>query len=198
MSNQYFENNENLKSNIQTIKYYFKKNILLFDTDNGVFSKGGIDYGSNILLQTLPNLEAKNTLLDVGCGYGTIGLTLAKKYPNLSVEMVDVNLRAIELSKNNAVKNNIFNVNIYESSCYENVGKTYDLIISNPPIRAGKKIVFEILSGSFEHLNEGGELWIVIQKKQGAESSLKHLKTIFENVEVVNKDGGYWIIKSRK
>ena len=198
MSNQYFENNENLKSNIQTIKYYFKKNTLLFDTDNGVFSKGGIDFGSNVLLQTLPDLEAKNTLLDVGCGYGTIGLTLAKKYPNLSVEMVDVNLRAIELSKNNAVKNNISNVNIYESSCYENVDKTYDLIISNPPIRAGKKIVFEILSGSFEHLNKGGELWIVIQKKQGAESSLKYLKTIFENVEVVNKDGGYWIIKSRK
>lgn len=198
MSNQYFENNDKLKSNIQTIKYYFKKNTLLFDTDNGVFSKGGIDFGSNVLLQTLPDLEAKNTLLDVGCGYGTIGLTLAKKYPNLSVEMVDVNLRAIELSKNNAVKNNISNVNIYESSCYENVDKTYDLIISNPPIRAGKKIVFEILSGSFEHLNKGGELWIVIQKKQGAESSLKYLKTIFGNVEVVNKDGGYWIIKSRK
>jgi 16S rRNA (guanine1207-N2)-methyltransferase len=198
MSNQYFENNDKLKSNIQTIKYYFKKNTLLFDTDNGVFSKSGIDYGSNVLLQTLPNLEDQNTLLDVGCGYGTIGLTLAKKYPNLNVEMVDVNLRAIELSKNNAIKNDILNVNIHESSCYENVENTYDLIISNPPIRAGKKIVFEILSGSFEHLNKGGELWIVIQKKQGAESALKHLKAIFENVEIVNKDGGYWIIKSRK
>ena len=198
MSNQYFENNENLKSNIQTIKYYFKKNTLLFDTDNGVFSKGGIDYGSNVLLQTLPDLEGRNTLLDVGCGYGTMGLTLAKKYPNLYIDMVDVNLRAIELSKNNAIKNNINNVNIYESSCYENVDKCYDIIISNPPIRAGKKIVFEILSGAFDYLNDGGELWIVIQKKQGAESSLKHLKTIFNDVEVVNKDGGYWIIKSRK
>ena len=89
-------------------------------------------------------------------------------------------------------------MDIYESSCYQNVDKVYDVIISNPPIRAGKKIVFEILSGAYEHLVEGGELWIVIQKKQGAESSLKHLKTLFENVEVVNKDAGYWIIKSRK
>lgn len=198
MSNQYFENNDKLKSNIQTIKYYFKKNTLLFDTDNGVFSKSGIDYGSNVLLQTLPDLSGKNTLLDVGCGYGTMGLTIAKKYSDLKVDMVDVNLRAIELSKNNALKNDIHNVDIYESSCYQNVDKVYDVIISNPPIRAGKKIVFEILSGAYEHLVEGGELWIVIQKKQGAESSLKHLKTLFENVEVVNKDGGYWIIKSRK
>lgn len=198
MSNQYFENNENLKSNIHTIKYYFKKTTLVFDTDNGVFSKGGIDFGSNVLLQSLPIFEEKLTLLDVGCGYGTIGLTIAKKYPNIIVDMVDVNLRAIELAKSNALKNDINNVNIFESSCYENVDKMYDVIISNPPIRAGKKIVFEILSGAYEHLNMGGELYIVIQKKQGAESSLKHLKTIFENVEVINKDGGYWIIKSRK
>lgn len=198
MSNQYFENNENLKSNIQTIKYYFKKNTLLFDTDNGVFSKGGIDYGSNVLLQTLPNFEGNLNVLDVGCGYGTMGLTLAKKYPDLTIDMVDVNLRAIELSKSNALKNDIHNVNIYESSCYQNVDKTFDVIISNPPIRAGKKIVFEILSGAVEHLNDNGELWIVIQKKQGAESSLKYLKTLFDSVEVVNKDGGYWIMKSRK
>lgn len=198
MSNQYFENNDNLKSNIQTIKYYFKKNTLIFDTDNGVFSKGGIDYGSNVLLQTLPDFDGDLSLLDVGCGYGTMGLTLAKKYPNFTIDMVDVNLRAIELSKSNALKNGIHNVNIYESSCYQNVDKVFDIIISNPPIRAGKKVVFEILSGAFEHLKAGGELWIVIQKKQGAESSLKHLKGIFDSVEIVNKDGGYWIIKSRK
>ncbi|MBQ8292446.1 MAG: class I SAM-dependent methyltransferase [Bacilli bacterium] len=198
MSNQYFENNENLKSNIQTIRYYFKKTTLLFDTDHGVFSKGGIDFGSNALLQTLPSLEDKTTLLDVGCGYGTMGLTLAKKYSNLTVDMVDVNLRAIDLCKSNALKNDVNNVNVFESNCYENVDKTYDIIISNPPIRAGKKVVFAILEGAYEHLVDDGELWIVIQKKQGAESSLKHLRELYENVEIVNKDGGYWIIKSRK
>ncbi len=198
MSNQYFENNEKLKSDIRTIKYYFKKNTLLFDTDNGVFSKGGIDFGSHTLLETLPELDDKKTLLDVGCGYGAMSLSLAKKYPSLRVDMIDVNLRAIELAKSNALKNNITNVAVFESNCYDKVREKYDVIISNPPIRAGKKVVFEILSGSYEHLNEGGELWVVIQKKQGAESSLKHLKTIYQNVEVVNKSGGYWIILSRK
>lgn len=198
MSNQYFENNENLKSNIQTIKYYFKKNTLLFDTDNGVFSKGGIDFGSNVLLQTLPVLDNKNTLLDVGCGYGTMGITIAKKYPNLLVDMVDVNLRAIDLCKNNAVKNSVTNVNVFESNCYENVEKCYDIIISNPPIRAGKKIVFEILAEAVKYLNNDGELWIVIQKKQGAESAVKHLKNHYQEVEIVTKESGYWIIKSRK
>lgn len=198
MSNQYFENNEKLKSNIQSIKYYFKKNTLIFDTDNGVFSKGGIDFGSNTLLQNLPNLEDKLTLLDVGCGYGTMGITLAKKYPNLFVDMVDVNLRALDLCENNAIKNEVQNVNIYESSCYENVEKTYDIIISNPPIRAGKKVVFEILSGAYKHLKNDGELWVVIQKKQGAESAIKYLKEFYNSVEIVAKDGGYWIIVSRK
>lgn len=198
MSNQYFENNENLKSDIHTIKYYFKKTMLFFDTDNGVFSKGGIDFGSNVLLQNLPDLSNKKKLLDVGCGYGAMGLTIAKKYHNLMIDMVDVNLRAIDLCRKNALKNGIENVDIFESSCYVNIDKTYDTIISNPPIRAGKKIVFEILSGAYDHLEEKGELWIVIQKKQGAESALKCLKNIFEKVEIVVKEGGYWVIKSRK
>ena len=198
MSNQYFENNNELISNIQTIKYYFQKNTLYFDTDNGVFSKGGIDFGSNVLLQNIASLSTKKTLLDVGCGYGTIGITLAKKYPNLDIEMVDVNLRAIELCKNNIIKNEVKNAVVYESSCYENVTKKYDVIVSNPPIRAGKKIVFEIIGNAINYLNDNGELWIVIQKKQGAESAIKHLKGIYNSVEVVTKDGGYWIITARK
>ena len=198
MSNQYFENNTELTSNIQTIKYYFQKNTLYFDTDNGVFSKGGIDFGSNVLLQNIASLSGKKTLLDVGCGYGTIGITLAKKYPNLEVEMVDVNLRAIELCGNNIIKNEVKNAIVYESSCYENVTKKYDVIVSNPPIRAGKKIVFEIIGNAINYLNENGELWIVIQKKQGAESAIKHLKGIYSSVEIITKDGGYWIITARK
>lgn len=198
MSNQYFENNEKLISNIQTIKYYFQKNTMYFDTDNGVFSKGGIDYGSNVLLQNITSLNEKKTLLDVGCGYGTMGITLAKKYPNLSVEMIDVNLRALELCNGNITKNEVKNAFAFESNCYENVTKKYDVIISNPPIRAGKKIVFEIIGKAIEYLNDNGELWIVIQKKQGAESALKHLKGIYKEVEIVTKDGGYWIITARK
>ena len=197
MSGQYFENNENLTSNINELTYYFRKTKMRFLSDNGVFSKGGIDFGSSLLLRTIDVKEAK-TLLDVGCGYGTIGLTIAKTNPECFVEMVDVNLRAIDLAKQNMTLNEIKNAEIFASNIYENVTKKYDVVVSNPPIRAGKKVVHEISLGSFEKLNDGGKYYAVIQKKQGAESLYKALQTVFPIVEVIEKDKGYWIIKAEK
>lgn len=197
MSGQYFENNENLTSNINELTYYFRKTKMRFLSDNGVFSKGGIDFGSSLLLRTIDVKDAK-TLLDVGCGYGTIGLTIAKTNPECFVEMVDVNLRAIDLAKQNMTLNEIKNAEIFASNIYENVTKKYDVVVSNPPIRAGKKVVHEISLGSFEKLNDGGKYYAVIQKKQGAESLYKALQTVFPIVEVIEKDKGYWIIKAEK
>lgn len=197
MSGQYFENNENLTSNINELTYYFRKTKMRFLSDNGVFSKGGIDFGSSLLLRTIDVKDAK-TLLDVGCGYGTIGLTIAKTNPECFVEMVDVNLRAIDLAKQNMALNEIKNAEIFASNIYENVTKKYDVVVSNPPIRAGKKVVHEISLGSFEKLNDGGKYYAVIQKKQGAESLYKALQTVFPIVEVIEKDKGYWIIKAEK
>ncbi len=197
MCGQYFENNENLTSNINELTYYFRKTKMRFLSDNGVFSKGGIDFGSSLLLRTIDVKEAK-TLLDVGCGYGTIGLTIAKTNPECFVEMVDVNLRAIDLAKQNMTLNEIKNAEIFASNIYENVTKKYDVVVSNPPIRAGKKVVHEISLGSFEKLNDGGKYYAVIQKKQGAESLYKALQTVFPIVEVIEKDKGYWIIKAEK
>jgi 16S rRNA (guanine1207-N2)-methyltransferase len=138
-------------------------------------------------------------ILDMGAGYGPIGIVVNRLYGR-EVWMCEINERAYNLILKNSKDNKSINVKAFHSDLYEKIpnDQLFSSIITNPPIRAGKKIVFEILSGAYEHLNVGGELWIVIQKKQGAESSLKHLKTIFETVEVVNKDGGYWIIKSRK
>ena len=197
MSGQYFENNENLTSNINELTYYFRKTKMRFLSDNGVFSKGGIDFGSSLLLRTI-DVKGAKTLLDVGCGYGTIGLTIAKTNPECFVEMVDVNLRAIELAKQNMTLNEIKNAEIFASNIYENVTKKYDVVVSNPPIRAGKKVVHEISLGSFEKLNDGGKYYAVIQKKQGAESLYKALQTVFPIVEVIEKDKGYWIIKAEK
>ena len=197
MSGQYFENNENLTSNINELTYYFRKTKMRFLSDNGVFSKGGIDFGSSLLLRTIDVKDAK-TLLDVGCGYGTIGLTIAKTNPECFVEMVDVNIRAIDLAKQNMTLNEIKNAEIFASNIYENVTKKYDVVVSNPPIRAGKKVVHEISLGSFEKLNDGGKYYAVIQKKQGAESLYKALQTVFPIVEVIEKDKGYWIIKAEK
>ena len=197
MSGQYFENNENLTSNINELTYYFRKTKMRFLSDNGVFSKGGIDFGSSLLLRTIDVEDAK-TILDVGCGYGTIGLTIAKTNPECFVEMVDINLRAIDLAKQNMVLNEVKNAEIFVSNIYENITKKYDVIVSNPPIRAGKKVVHEISLGSFNKLNNGGKYYAVIQKKQGAESLFKALETVFPIVEVIEKDKGYWIIKAQK
>ena len=197
MSNQYFENNVNLESNEIIIPYYFRGQKFNFITDNGVFSKKEVDFGSSLLLQTV-TLDDGDRVLDVGCGYGVIGLVIAKVKPQSLVDMIDINERAIRLSCKNKTLNKIENVEIFVSNIYQNIVKKYDVIVSNPPIRAGKKIVHEIASKSFEFLNEDGTVWCVIQKKQGAESMLKLLIQIYQKVEIVEKDKGYWIIKAKK
>lgn len=199
MSNQYFENNKNLASNIQEINFYFRENTFKFLTDNGVFSKGGVDFGSSTLLKTI-NLKEGQTIsiLDVGCGYGPIGICLGKTYPNVKIDMVDVNERAIDLAKKNAENNKVNNVNIFISNVYENINSKYDLIISNPPIRAGKSVVHSIICGAYNYLNEGGEMRCVIQQKQGAPSAIKALNEVFTTVEIIDKSKGYWIISAKR
>lgn len=194
----YYTNNIHLESDESKIEFRFRGNELTFISDIGVFSKERIDYGSRVLLDTMDIKENQKTLLDVGCGYGTLGVSLAKVYPWLSVEMVDVNERAVLLSNKSIAANNIENAKAYLSSVYENVQGTYDVIISNPPIRAGKKVVHEILEKAFDHLNEQGELIVVIQKKQGAPSAKVKMEEVFGNCEIINRDKGYFILKSQK
>ena len=174
--------------------YYFKKNLLNFKSDNGVFSKRGVDFGSSLLLQSV-EIKESESILDVGCGIGIMGITIAKCNPSCFVEMVDVNLRAIALTRENCLQNKVENAKVFESYAYTNVNKKYDVIITNPPIRAGKKVVYDIILGSHEYLKEEGRMYCVIQKKQGAESSIKALKTVYKKVDVINKDSGYFIIR---
>lgn len=198
MSNQYFENNNQLKSDERELQYYFKNQVLKFTSDSGVFSKGGIDFGSSLLLKTLIIKKDDSMILDVGCGYGPIGITIAKMNENSHVDMVDVNLRAIKLAIKNAEKNGVGNVTIFESNSYEKIKNMYDLVVTNPPIRAGKIVVHNIILGAHEHLNDGGSLWCVIQKKQGAESALKVLREKYSNVVIHSKDKLYYIIEAIK
>ncbi|HEY8396165.1 MAG TPA: class I SAM-dependent methyltransferase [Bacilli bacterium] len=194
----YFINDPNLKSDPRTFAFNYRNKKITFLSDAGVFSKNRVDFGTALLLNSLPEDLNNKKILDVGCGYGAIGLSVAKVYPLAHIEMTDVNLRALELAKRNALENGLKNVTIFASNLYENVASRFDLIISNPPIRAGKDIVHGIVEGAKEHLNPEGELWVVIQKKQGAPSLLRKLETLFPDTIVFTKDKGYYIIRSRK
>jgi 16S rRNA (guanine1207-N2)-methyltransferase len=195
-TNMYYEDNRDLAHDVQELSVELLGLSFRFLTDAGVFSKNAVDYGSRVLLDNFQPESAK-TLLDVGCGYGTLGLTLAKKY-GLQATLIDVNSRALDLAKENAQKNNVEVSDVYLSDIYENVKESFDAIISNPPIRAGKEVVHAILSGAYEHLNIEGHLTIVIQKKQGAPSAQKKMEEVFGNCEVVAKNKGYYILRSYK
>lgn len=171
-----------------------------FVTDAGVFSKGGIDYGSRALIECM-DIPEDAIVLDVGCGYGAIGLTAARLAKCGHVMLVDVNERAVDLAKENALLNGISNVSIQESDGLATVRDAkYSVILTNPPIRAGKEVVHWIFEQACEHLVEGGSFWIVIQKKQGAPSAKAKLEQLFgeDNVELRGKDKGYRIYRAKK
>lgn len=193
----YFENDDSVISEPATITYDFQGKHLTYTTDHGVFSRQRLDFGSRVLMDSIDIGNAKS-MLDVGCGYGTMGIALKSVHEDLQVLMTDVNKRAISLAKENIKCNNLEGIDVIESDVYENVHDRYDLVISNPPIRAGKKVVSAIISGSYDHLNKGGRLVIVIQKKQGAPSAKKLMEEIFGNATVINKKKGYYILQSYK
>ncbi|MNW32350.1 Ribosomal RNA small subunit methyltransferase C [compost metagenome] len=171
---------------------------LRFISDAGVFSKGNVDYGSRTLIDAM-DFSVDANVLDVGCGYGPIGLAAARIASKGHVTMVDVNSRAVELARENALANGIHNVTVLESDLFEAVeDKEFDVVLSNPPIRAGKEVVHAIFEGAYERLSSGGALWIVIQKKQGAPSAKQKLESLFAEVEEVTKDKGYRIYKATK
>ena len=191
----YFAENPDAKHDIHELKVELLGQQMTFLTDAGVFSKKMIDYGSRVLLSTL-DFGKGETLLDVGCGYGTLGLTLAKAQ-TLKVTLVDINQRALDLTRKNAVANQV-SAEIFQSNVYENVTGKFQHIISNPPIRAGKRVVHKIISGSYDHLLDDGDLTIVIQKKQGAPSAKAKMEEVFGNCETLKKDKGYYILRSVK
>lgn len=194
----YFINDPNLKSNKKQVKYTFLGKEIILNSDNGVFSKDRIDFGTNVLLNSLEDLSAIKSVLDVGCGIGIIGISLASKYNNLNVQMVDVNEKAVSLTNENIILNKLKNCKSYISNVYSEVNDSFDMIISNPPIRAGKDVVHKIASEAKDHLNDKGFFYAVVQKKQGADSFKKKLEEVYGNVEIVNKDSGYMIFKSIK
>lgn len=198
MSEHYYSREPQVESNPVYWNFTLRGYNFKFKTDRGVFSKNEVDFGSRLLIEAFRLPEVEGSILDVGCGYGPIGLAIAKS-TDRTVRMIDVNERALALAKENAALNGIENVQIFESDRLTGVEEgDFAAIVTNPPIRAGKKVVHEIFEQSFDHLRAGGELWVVIQKKQGAPSAISKLTEIFEVVETVEKKKGYFVIKARK
>jgi 16S rRNA (guanine1207-N2)-methyltransferase len=199
LSEHYYSKKPSSSSNPQTWTFQLRGRLFTFTTDSGVFSKKEVDFGSRLLIESFKQPEIEGDFLDVGCGYGPIGLSIAKDFPERKVEMIDINERAVELANKNKVINQVNNVIIYQSDLFERVGdKMFAAILTNPPIRAGKSVVYSIFEQSFSHLLPSGELWVVIQKKQGAPSAMEKLKSLFPEVEVIEKKKGYYIIKAKK
>ncbi|MCP1146486.1 class I SAM-dependent methyltransferase [Lysinibacillus endophyticus] len=200
MSEHYYSKKPQTESKPRQWKFTLRGYSFLFETDTGVFSKSEVDFGSRVLIETFELPDLNGAILDVGCGYGPIGLSIAKDNPERTVYMMDINERAVSLAKKNAQLNGIQNVRIFESDGLAEVENDLQVaaILTNPPIRAGKDTVFKIYDGAYEKLAQGGELWVVIQKKQGAPSSVVHLEEKFAEVEVVEKKKGYWIIRAKK
>lgn len=193
----YFTDNRSLPQNRKKIEFRIWGFRVCLISDNGVFSKGKVDFGSELLLKNLDPTKMNGKVLDVGCGYGTIGLSLKVANKSLDIEMIDVNDRALELVNDSAKLNDV-EVKAYKSNMYENVEGTFDYIVTNPPIRAGKAIVHGIFEGAASHLNTGGALYVVIRKQQGAESAIVKIKEIFDNCDTIDKEKGYFILKAVK
>ena len=187
--------NEDLEHNKKIIKVIIKNEDFSFITDNGVFSKKGLDFGTRTLLENLDYENINGKILDFGCGYGSIGI-IVSKFTGLEVDMLDINKRSIELAKENSKLNKV-KTNIFESNIYENVQDKYDYIISNPPIRVGNEILYEILFEAKDHLNDNGKLIIVVNKDQGAKSLMEKLKK-FYNVNLIAKNKGFFVILCSK
>lgn len=167
-----------------------------FKSCDDIFSKDRVDYGTKVLIETVhKNLELSGKVLDIGCGYGAIGIVLASSFENANFYLNDINGTAVMLSQENAQKNKAKNIaKILKSDGYEKVDEMFDFVITNPPIKAGKQNLLKILDGALGHLNQGGKLVFVIKKKHGEESVKKHLETIFSSVEILKRDSGYYIL----
>ena len=189
---QYFDN-QDLPSKMVKTESSLLGTKFIFYTDNGVFSKDGLDFGSRLLLETIPLDEVGGKVLDMGCGYGVLGIVL-NKLTSCTVDMVDVNLRAIHLSQINVKENRCDHIYVFESNTYENIHSKYSCIVTNPPIRAGKKVVYDIVMNAKNYLEKDGVLFLVIRKEQGAKSLIIDLKKQY-TVEVLAKRKGFFILK---
>ncbi len=191
---QYFEDSKDIAFFPKEIKNSYGLQVF---TAAGVFSPKRVDKGTEILIDSAI-IPKEGMVLDLGCGYGIVGLVIAHENPHLVVVMSDVNPRCVKLARMNVKKNNLTNARVVVSDGFANVPEVFDTIVQNPPQAAGKDVCLGMIRGSFDHLKTGGSLQIVGRHNVGGRSLEKMMKEIFKNVEVREKKSGYWVYVSRK
>ena len=196
----YYDEHPEVESDVRSFQFDMEGRTVEFLTDRGVFSKGGLDIGSKLLLRTaiadMRDDPAGETLLDLGCGYGVLGLVLKRVFPKFKLTMVDVNERALDLARQNAIRNDVRYATVISSDGFSNLADTvFDVIVTNPPIRAGKATVYRFFDDAKEHLSSNGRLYVVIGKKQGAPSAERHLQEVFGNCRRLAREKGFWILR---
>ncbi|MBQ1512495.1 MAG: class I SAM-dependent methyltransferase [Erysipelotrichaceae bacterium] len=191
----YFLNDASLKEERQSFTYQFNNESFNFTTDNGVFSKERVDFGSYLLIKQAASFPPGKHLLDLGCGFGAIGIVMKRLFPETEVDAVDINERAVELTRLNAENNDVKICTMLTSDITE-LDRLYETILLNPPIHSGKQAVFDLYEKAHRCLAPEGCLYIVIKKKHGAESTLKKLKDLFNDTEILHKEAGYWVIRA--
>ncbi len=196
----YFIEKEHKDSDFFEFTWQFLNYSYIFKSCDDVFSKDNVDYGTFVLLKAIAkNATIYGDVLDIGCGYGVIGIVLSKLYPDIKITQSDVNETALMLTRNNIKVNNVNNIKkVVKSNAYENIEENFDFIISNPPIKAGKKVLLDILNGAYQKLNNSGSLIFVIKKKFGEDSIKKKLSQIFSSVEVMERESGYYVLCAKK
>ena len=194
MPDHYYTETPNSAHDERRIALRALGNDLTFVTDAGVFSRDGLDRGTEVLLEALPPLEGR--VLDLGCGWGAVGVALGKRYPALDIVMTDINSRAVELARRNLAENGV-TAAVLQGDGFDAVEGRFDAIVTNPPIRAGKAVIYGLFTRARDYLEPDGALYVVIRKQQGAPSALKYLKEIYSRAETVDRASGFHVLRAQ-
>lgn len=191
----YYTADPSSRHHYRTVTLELDGRTLAFLTDAGTFSRKEVDFGTRLLIRSLPALSGR--MLDLGCGWGGLGLTLVCRNPGLQAVCVDINERALELCRQNA-QNLGTDVEICQSDGFSSVNGMFDVIVTNPPIRAGKAVYYPWFREAYRRLRPGGLFACVLQRKQGAPSVKKEIEKEFGQCRILDRDAGYWVLSAER
>ena len=194
----YYTNDPNLKSQQKSIKFKINDREFTIVSDRGVFAASSLDFGSKYFIESLLSQNLAGSGLDLGCGNGLVSIVLKTFFPNLELTLSDINQRALDLAQKNIDLNNFKKISVIKSNLFEKISKNFDFIYFNPPIRAGKKTIYDGFAQSYQNLRKNGRLFVVMRRDLGAESAIKEMVSIGYEVEIINKTKGYWVFVGHK